>query len=190
METFGNCQRILEYAARGGMAGKWKYALFTDVVHYLGEESDEDDWPGYPETITFWEPEEDQDGAFCVTPSESAKESLERLDPARAAHKASLDRVMREADATQEKLTEDAEKAKMKKVKPWELTSAEKKKERQREKAEEERWYSQRYEALKNKGHTDEEIVATIAADREKKRKKEALAAKRKQSEEMFKPHV
>lgn len=94
-------------------------------MHYLGEESDEDDWPGYTEMIASCETDEDQEDAVHVAPRQPAEESRE-LDPARAAHKASLDVAFREAVKMETKLMGDEEKAIKKKFKPRELIGEEK----------------------------------------------------------------
>ncbi|TID25233.1 hypothetical protein E6O75_ATG04438 [Venturia nashicola] len=189
IETFGNCQYILEYAhlkaGWRGTAGRWRYALFADYMHHLGDESDTDEWPGYPDVIESWEADDDQEGAVFVVGDNSAEEPLEIRDPIRAAHLASLARGILEADAEEKKLLEAEERAKERKVKPPEPTWKQRKRERRLEREqerrndEEVRLREKKYEALQRRGGlTHEEILITIAGDDVKRREKEQTAAK------------
>ncbi|KAE9974589.1 hypothetical protein BLS_003061 [Venturia inaequalis] len=183
VETFGCCRYILEYATQWGRAGKWRYALFADYMHYLGGESDEDEWAGYPDTIEFWEAEDDQEDAVFV----AREEALAIRDPVRAAHLAALARGLREADEAEKKLLKVAERAEEKKVERREPTWEERREERRRERekerrdAEEVRLWDKKYKALEKKGSlTHEEIRDKITGDLEVRQEDQAKAGKKR----------
>ncbi|QDS75382.1 hypothetical protein FKW77_002623 [Venturia effusa] len=182
VEQFGNCQYIFEYATAWGTAGMWRYALFADVVQYLGDESDEDDWPGYPESVSIWEPDGDQECAVYIVPEPSLMEGRETD---KAARLAALAVTMREADEAEVRLMETAEKAKNAKRGPrreraWEEERKQRLQERENEKKE--RLFHARYEAAQKKDMPEEEILGIVAGGAKKEGEKKGGAKRRKES--------